>query len=175
LAIDFTNIEYLKSGNGKQRLVYQLLTENGIMQKLHKYDPLLAGTIPINIDLETSDIDIICYCKDYNSFISDITAIFSTYEDFSIRERVGADAVVATFRLSGYMIEVFAQNIPSHRQNAFRHMITENDLLIEHGENFRKRIIALKRQGYKTEPAFAYALGLKGDPYKALLEYRKKP
>ncbi len=37
---------------------------------------------------------------------------------------------------------------------------------------FRQEIIALKKQGYKTEPAFAMALGLKGDPYyKELLNY----
>ena len=48
-------------------------------------------------------------------------------------------------------------------------MLVEDKLLAQHGEAFRQQIVSLKRQGYKTEPAFALALGLEGDPYLALL------
>ena len=50
-------------------------------------------------------------------------------------------------------------------------MLIEHRLLQERGEAFRRAIITLKQRGYKTEPAFAKALGLKGDPYLALLPY----
>ena len=46
-----------------------------------------------------------------------------------------------------------------------QHLIIE-----EQGEEFREQVIKLKLQGYKTEPAFAKLLGLKGDPYVAMLE-----
>ncbi|MNO76159.1 hypothetical protein D3C76_672280 [compost metagenome] len=42
-------------------------------------------------------------------------------------------------------------------------------------DHFRERIILLKTSGWKTEPAFAKALGLEGDPYEALLELEKLP
>ena len=50
-------------------------------------------------------------------------------------------------------------------------MLIEYRLLRERGEMFRQEIIALKKQGHKTEPAFAIALGLKGDPYRELLNF----
>jgi hypothetical protein len=51
-------------------------------------------------------------------------------------------------------------------------MIIEHRVLIEKGEKFRQEIIKLKRQGLKTEPAFAKLLGLDGNPYEALLKLR---
>ena len=50
----------------------------------------------------------------------------------------------------------------------------EQNLLSKYGEEFRQRIIELKRQGYKTEPAFGQALGLKRDPYTEMLKFEKK-
>jgi len=51
------------------------------------------------------------------------------------------------------------------------HLIIEHKLLIKNGEDFRQQIIKLKRQGHKTEPAFAIALDLSGDPYMELLKF----
>jgi len=48
-------------------------------------------------------------------------------------------------------------------------MIIEYRILLEKGEDFRKQLIELKRQGLKTEPAFALLLGLESNPYTELL------
>ena len=37
----------------------------------------------------------------------------------------------------------------------------------------KEEIVSLKKQGYKTEPAFCKVLGLKGDPYHSLIQYGK--
>ncbi|WP_050009687.1 DUF4269 domain-containing protein [Flavobacterium sp. B17] len=58
--IDFTTINYLKTGNQKQKRAYEILTKYRIFEKLKDFSPLLAGTIPIEIDTEESDLDIIC-------------------------------------------------------------------------------------------------------------------
>jgi hypothetical protein len=65
---DFSNIEYLKSGNQKQQEAFEILTQNKILSKLAEFDPIFIGTIPINIDIENSDLDIICHWKNKTRF-----------------------------------------------------------------------------------------------------------
>ena len=69
-------------------------------------------------------------------------------------------------------IEIFGQNVPTELQNGYKHMIIEDKILQSRDENFRLEIIKLKQNGYKTEPAFAFLLGLNGDPYAELLKYK---
>lgn len=73
--------------------------------------------------------------------------------------------------MDGFEIEIFGQTIPTKQQFAYRHMMVEHNLLNKYGEVFRQQIIELKRQGHKTEPAFAIALNLTGDPYMELLKF----
>lgn len=171
---DFSNIEYLKNGNQKQRNAFKVLTQHKILSNLAEYDPILVGTIPINIDIENSDLDIICYWKNKANFIEKIMFFFEKEAEFNIREVFinDRDSVVASFKIEDFEIEVFGQNIPTKDQNGYRHMLIENEILQSKGNDFRSEIIKLKQNGYKTEPAFAFLLGLKGDPYIKLLEYK---
>jgi hypothetical protein len=172
LDIDFTNIRYLKTGTPLQQQAHTVLVTSRIMDKLAVYTPLLCGTIPINIAIAGSDLDIICQWQNKETFLSDITSLFSGYEDFSIRENTSIDAVIASFICEGFPVEIFGQSIPTQEQNAYQHMIIEHKILQQKGEAFRNKIIALKEQGYKTEPAFAAVLSLMGDPYTALLQHK---
>ncbi|UUF16413.1 MULTISPECIES: DUF4269 domain-containing protein [Flavobacterium] len=171
--IDFSNIEYLKTGNPKQIEAYKTLKQNKVMEALFEFDPILAGTIPINIDIENSDLDIICYWKNKTEFITAISS-FENKNDFKIRETIidQHESVVANFKIDDFEIEIFGQNIPTKNQNAYKHMIIEHEILESKGENFRLEIIKLKQNGYKTEPAFGELLGLQTNPYLELLEYK---
>ena len=71
------------------------------------------------------------------------------------------------------MFEIFGQNIPTEKQNAYRHMLIEKEILNERGIEFRNKIMELKHSGIKTEPAFAQLIGLTGNLYKALLKLEK--
>lgn len=171
--MNFDNIEYLQHGNNRQRQAYSILTSNQILSKLKRFDPILVGTIPINIDIENSDLDIICCFADKQEFQKSITDNFSNERSFTIREQPSLDAlaIVANFVVDGLEIEIFGQSTPTKQQFAYRHLIVEHNLLNKHGEKFRQQIVEFKRQGYKTEPAFALALGLTGDPYIELLQF----
>jgi hypothetical protein len=72
--------------------------------------------------------------------------------------------------LEEFPIEIFGQNKPTIEQNAYRHMIAEYKILEEKGEEFKQKIIELKKQGIKTEPAFGMLLGLE-NPYEDLLKF----
>ena len=169
--MNFLNIEYLKEGNERQKLAYQMLVNHQIIEKLKAYHPILTGTIPINIDIETSDLDIICYWKDKHQFITIVTKLFAEKEDFHLREGTmgSKEIVVCNFKTADFEIEIFGQNIPTEKQNAYQHMLIEHQVLKEKGEDFRLKIVELKRNGYKTEPAFAKLLNLTGNPFDALL------
>ncbi len=173
--MNFETIEYLRNGTPRQRQAYATLSGNKILAKLKQYDPLLVGTIPINIDIESSDLDIICCFADKSEFIQSIENNFDNEAGFAVREREtsGTLSVVANFRIDDFGIEIFGQAIPTKQQFAYRHMIAEYKLLNTSGEEFRQRIIELKRQGHKTEPAFWIALGLTGDPYLELLKFEE--
>jgi hypothetical protein len=168
----FDNLEYLIKSNPRQQQVYHLLQKYSLMETLQPFDPVLAGTIPINIDIENSDLDIICCFADKELFKTITSKVFSSFVGFTLIDTLtnGQETIVINFDLEGWPIEVFGQYVPSREQNAYRHMLAEYELLQHYGEAFRQQIISLKNQGYKTEPAFAKALGIKGNPYEALLD-----
>ncbi len=171
---DFTNISYLKTGNQKQQLAFEILSKHKIMENLADFDPILVGTIPINIDIENSDLDIICYWKSKSDFIERIKMLFEKETDFTLREIVidNQESVVANFYIDAFEIEIFGQNVPTELQNGYKHMIIEDKILHSKDENFRLQIIKLKQKGIKTEPAFGLLLGLKGNIYQELLDFK---
>jgi len=171
--IDFEKIDYLKDGSERQKSAYQNLTKYRILEKLADFNPILAGTIPINIDIPESDLDIICHWTNKIEFINLLKKFFSKELNFSLKEVkiLNEETVITNFLIDNFEIEIFGQNIPCKFQNAFKHMLIEYQILQEKGEEFRQKVIELKMQGIKTEPAFAKLLNLIGDPYISLLNY----
>ena len=169
----FDDINYLIHGTPRQREAYHILNETRILEVLHAYTPILAGTIPLAIDTSESDLDIICCWTTKQQFHECLVQSFGNYRNFKIKEKLvrGERTVIATFHVSTFQFEIFGQNTPVIEQYAYRHLIAEYNILQHFGDDLRAKVIALKRQGVKTEPAFAQVLGLKGDPYDALLAY----
>ena len=171
---DFKDINYLKSGTERQQKAFEVLNENLILQKLSDFDATLIGTIPINIDIASSDLDIACYWNDKKHFIEILKNTFSKENDFKLYERDinSSQSVVATFFVNDFEIEIFGQNLPVSEQFGYRHMMIEAAILNKYGEDFRRKIIELKESGVKTESAFAQLLNLKGNPYETLLNFK---
>ncbi|HEX5657526.1 MAG TPA: DUF4269 domain-containing protein [Polyangiales bacterium] len=128
---------------------------------LAPYKPTLVGTFPLGLQVEGSDLDLVCEAHDLDAFERVVSA-------FGAPQRA-RDASVTRFAIAGVPVEVFAQPVPVTEQLAFRHMVIEGRLLMLFGEPLRAQVLALKRAGVKTEPAFAQVLGLSGDPYTELL------
>ncbi|AWG26621.1 DUF4269 domain-containing protein [Flavobacterium kingsejongi] len=171
--IDFTTLCYLETGNLRQQKAFRVLTDHTILDCISDFDPLLVGTIPIAIDLPSSDLDIICCWTDKIAFRNVLIAAFSHHEKFRATETIIAEipTVLCHFILDSFEIEIFGQPLPTRKQSGYRHMLIEHRLLEQKGSGFRQQVVALKAKGHKTEPAFALLLGLLGDPYAALLEY----
>ena len=172
---NFRNIEYLEFGNERQKLAFSEIKKHLILEKLEKYDPILTGTIPIGIDLPESDLDIICECQNHSEFKTYLSENFSNKKDFKVysTKQNGIDSTIAEFKTDNFLFEIFGQNIPTEKQNAYQHMIIENRILKEKGSEFKQKVKELKSNGIKTEPAFAKLLGLNGNPYSELLKLKK--
>ncbi|RAJ08477.1 uncharacterized protein DUF4269 [Chitinophaga skermanii] len=168
----FLQLAYLQDGNTTQQAAFDCLQQHQVFQVLADFQPILVGTIPIQIDIPGSDLDIICSTSDTAAFVDLMWQQFASMPGFQVKEFVlrGQHSVVANFLLNGMPVEIFAQNTPTTLQFAYIHMLVEDAIIREKGEDFRQSVINLKKAGLKTEPAFAELLGLNGDPYEALYE-----
>ena len=169
---DFLTLDYLLKGNQKQKRVHELLTSTQLFETLRDFNPVLVGTIPIRIDIELSDIDILIEAEP--TLFLEFAKQYLTHHQqatFYVKDFQHKSACVYQFKLQEFQVEIFAQNLPVTQQYAYRHLVIENKILLTKDEAFRNEIIRLKRQGLKTEPAFAQALGLSGNPYESLLHY----
>jgi len=174
--IDFTTLDYLRAGNERQKRAYEILKKYKIFEVLDYYSPILAGTIPIEIDIDGSDLDIICELdfRFEEDFLDDIS--FSKMIPLEAEVKVDypvvndEKSITINFTLEDFPIEIFAQNKPTTQQNAYLHMMAEYKILKEKGEEFKQKIIDLKKKGIKTEPAFGMLLNLE-NPYEDLLKF----
>ncbi|GAA1182181.1 DUF4269 domain-containing protein [Nesterenkonia xinjiangensis] len=130
----------------------------------------LAGTLPIGVDVEGSDLDVLIHAEDIDAVHQAMRGRFAHRAGFATWRHSREDAWCAAFEEEGFLVELFIQAMPVAQQRAHRHMLAERRLLRAHGTPLRDQVRALKSQGIKTEPAFARALGIPGDPYTALLD-----
>lgn len=163
-APDFFDLTYLSKGSTIQQAGYRAIMSCGIMQLLKDFNPVVVGTLPLDLFTYSSDIDIIC------QFI-DMAKFQSVLREPTRKKLGGIESVIANFERDKFQFEIVGQPVPVTEQKAFRHMVAEWNILAANDQDFKSRIMELKRKGFKTEPAFAQVLGLKGDPYEALSGY----
>lgn len=167
---NWRDISYLSEGTPRQRSAYADLRESRVLERLVEFDPVLASTVSIDIDISSSDLDIICEMSDPDRFEAKLIDLFGGFRGFQIaRVQREPIAVVASFFHGEWEYEVFGQPLPVERQNAFRHMEQTCRVVTRGGESWKHAIRVLKERGMKTEPAVAFILRLAGDPYEAVL------
>jgi len=151
--------------------VDQVVRDLSLMNLLREFDPVLIGTPPLKISVDTSDIDVACSSDDLQRFLKVAAQAFGDLDRFQSRQITAQDfpALVVQFRALGWDVELFCQSLPTGQQWGVRHFQIERKIL-QIDPTLRDQVRRLKSEGLKTEPAFAKALALNGDPYRALLE-----
>ena len=169
---DWRNIEYLAAGTPTQHAAFQVLTQSQIFDHLREFHPVLVGTIPLDIDIPGSDLDILCEVFDFAPFAALLQTHYVRLLNFyqHTKDLNGVPSHISRFTLHEFPIEIVAQPIPVTQQRAYLHMLAEAHLLDQGGDPARAAIRALKLSGMKTEPAFGEYFRLEGDPYQALLK-----
>jgi len=155
----------------ERRSYEEAVAESGVMEELAQFDPHIAGTPPLGLDLPDSDIDIVCFAPEAHAFTEAVWRAFSGVSGFTVKQLMRSPRpVVGSFEVADWRIELYGEAIPVEHQRGWRHFIVERRLLALGGEDLMAAILALRQQGMKTEPAFGTALKLRGDPYLALLD-----
>jgi len=170
--IDFTDPAYLANGNPRQQSAFRILQELKIFELFESCQPLLAGTTPIGIDLEESDLDVILEVHDREAFYAQTRHHFGEMPEFRQKplDAIPEERVVVTFRYAGREVQLYGEPRPPVEQHAWRHMIQEWRVLSSAGHYLREQVIELKRSGMNTEEAFCHLLWLDGDPFRRMLE-----
>ena len=167
---NWRDISYLQCGTERQRSVYANLRESRVLEILRDSDPVLVSTVCVDLDIPSSDLDVICEAHDLEAFSTFLSTVFGAFRGFSLRRSDRSPpAVVAQFFHGSWEYEIFGQNLPVERQAAFRHLVQIDRVLGIGGAAWRDAIRTLKLGGMKTEPALARCLGLRGDSYEVVL------
>ncbi len=154
----------------RQRAAAQVLQELALFTTLAPYDPLLIGTVPLDVDTPQSDLDVACHAPDLDALGAALVQAYGPRPGFElVRKTVrGVASAIGRFTWGGFAIEVFGQPVPVLAQYGVRHFLVEARLLALGGAPLRQAVRTLKEAGVRTEPAFARLLGLQGDPYERL-------
>lgn len=164
--------ERMQMGTKKQQDAYTVIMDLDIMNELSTYTPVLCGTFPIGINISGSDLDIIMEVQELEPFEELIQTLYNKQDDFTIKRKTinGKEVVKANFTFRDFEFELFGQDQPVHMQRAYLHMMVEHELLQKYPA-LKQRVIHLKNQGYKTEPAFCEFFDITGDPYEGLIRF----
>jgi len=155
----------------KKNRVMEVLSKQNLLSDLQDYYPIVSGSVPAGLDLETSDFDILCEVHNFEVFETHLRSL--QISDLQIRRLSSHSlpAVVAQFAKDGLKFEIFAQSCLVYRQWSHRHFISEYRMVKYLGESFRQNVIKSKLKGLKTEEAIAEVLGLPGDPFQTLYDW----
>src|SRR5437764_5172092 len=127
---DWRDLTYLLHGTATQQAAYQALETLRVFALLSPFDPMLAGTIPLDIDIPGSDLDIVCCAADVDAFAQHLHNPFGQCDTFGLQHTIidGLPTVIGQCTSQGFPIEIFGQPRPVTEQNAVRHMIVEERL-----------------------------------------------
>ena len=139
------------------------------MEHLKEYDPIVVGTIPIECDIDSSDVDILLYSQSVKDTATFLQESFGHLPSFDLLQR-SENCLLCQFVLDDFQFELYCCDTPTQQQMGYLHLLKEHELLNLHGQELRKKVIYLKKQGLKTEPAFCKALHIEGDAFVEILK-----
>lgn len=152
---------------------FQALKKSELLRIFRDCDPLVAGTFPLGLEVSDSDIDLLLFSNDLSDLEERLKNSCSQFKNFSLQSLFikKIPSLICRFEYEDLPFEVFAQPIPTAKQDAQRHLVVEERLLKLGGAALRARVQEQRRLGFKTEAAFINALGLVvSDPFERLLE-----
>lgn len=151
------------------------IDRSGLLEELRGFDPRVVGTLPLDLSIPTSDIDVVCHVTDAAVFAEILWRRYRSCDRFALHQwRSSPRPVVARFDWGGWPFEVFGDPRPVDQQEGWLHFEIERRLLALDDGRLRRAVAGRRDRGMKTEPAFTAVLGIAGDPYAGLLALRRE-
>lgn len=156
-------------------IVYGAIEKSRVLTLLKNYGPLIAGTFPLGLQNETSDVDVLLQVENLDELMFLANEQWGHLDGFRTYTTVvdGLDTMIVQFLVDYVPFELFAQNRPAVYQNGYRHFLIEDRILKYVSTGALEKLRGLRKNGVKTEPAFAEALKIAGNPYHELLDLQK--
>lgn len=155
----------------RQQQAQAAIAKSRVLTRLAAYTPTVVSTIFVGLDTEDSDIDVICYCVNAPRFLETAVTAFGNNNGFEIVS--SPDPIIVRFNVDGFAFEVYACDTPIMEQYGYRHYRIMERLVKLAGKPFQNAVRLARLDGLKTEAAIAQILGLKGDPYHAVLSLER--
>ncbi|MGL4716401.1 MAG: DUF4269 domain-containing protein [Aeromonas sp.] len=163
---NWRRLDYLMYGNARQRSAHALLSA-GLWDALQQHcsDVALVSTVAIGLDRPQSDLDIICQHPAPAQF----AAIFAA-QGWQAKDKGEQVWLLAGPDGYAWPVELYVTPVKLETLNSWRHLTLMAALLAHFDHHFYQAVRWLRsEQGVKGEAAMCHLLGLKGDPYRALL------
>jgi predicted metalloenzyme YecM len=156
--------------------VYNAILDLNIFSHINMYEPLIVGTFPLGIPTGESDVDILLNAEDFQAAHQTIHGLVNHHKDYSYKSNTYRNTkyLIYSFTHNRVPFEIYVQNKSTVKQYGFRHFFLEERILQLAKPDWRKKLVQLRADGLKTEPAFAQLLNLPGDPYESLLSLYDK-
>ncbi len=155
--------------NQKNLLHHLDAASSNFFNVFKKYHPLISGSVPLNISLPSSDIDIIFEVQDLKLLGQELANFFKEFSPaVTFKSLRSADSVIVRFKAFDFKFECVGQKKSVFQILAHQHLLIESRLLNICGESARSNIQVLKAQGIPTEVAFGMYFKMEGDPYVEL-------
>ena len=175
--MELLDIKTLARGTERQKQAFQALTRLGIFELLKENSPVIAGALPLDVDLPESKLEVICSAENLEEFAEDINLHFRECDKFELHHTVvrNQPTVIAQFFAYGFTVEIFGQSGSVFTQPAVVLTLLEARLLSFAPKEAREKIRALMRTGLTTDQAFAQCFEVNGDASEELLKISRLP
>ncbi|GAA6151974.1 DUF4269 domain-containing protein [Pseudoteredinibacter isoporae] len=152
--------------------VHDAIANLGIEGDLSAYGAEVVSTLLLGFHSPKSDIDVVCCYSDQSSFATELAGLYGALENFELK--VCQEYCLCRFYFQGFQFEIYGEETPVIKQNAYRHFQIMRRVKMLSDEKFARNVRALRRQGFKPEAAICQLLGIDGEPYHAILVLENK-
>jgi hypothetical protein len=135
--------------------------------RLAPYDPVAVSSVLTGLNVELSDLDVVCDVRP-PGFVQAVQAWYGERPGFKTWQ--SGSRTVVSFEGARLRVELVGEELAVEEQRAYVHAVAHRRLVALGGARFARAVRRVRREHrYKTEPAIALLLGLRGDPYVAVM------